>query len=93
MTVEEIRQKAKPIFKQHGVIRAAVFGSAARGESGPGSDVDVLVELSGQYGLFEFINIKNSLEDALGKKVDLVDYRAIKPRIRENILKSQVGIL
>ncbi|MBI3335590.1 MAG: nucleotidyltransferase family protein [Candidatus Portnoybacteria bacterium] len=93
MTIDEIKQKITPILKQHGITRAAVFGSVARGEAGEKSDIDILVEIPHAHGLFEFIGIKNELEDALEKKVDLIEYQAIKPRIRENILNSQVPIL
>ncbi len=93
MTIEEVKEKAVPILKQHGVTRAAVFGSVARGEASETSDTDILVEIPYPHGLFEFIGIKNELEDALRGKVDLVEYQAIKPRIRESILSSQVSIL
>lgn len=93
MTVDEIKEKVIPILKQHGVTRAAVFGSTARGEATKTSDTDILVEIPHPHGLFEFIGIKNELEDVLEGKVDLVEYQAIKPRIRESILASQVPIL
>ncbi len=93
MTVDEIKEKIVPILKQRGVTRAAVFGSVARGEDTAESDIDILVEIPHRHGLFEFASIKLALEDVLGKKVDLIEYQAIKPRIRENILNSQVPIL
>jgi uncharacterized protein len=92
MTIEEIKEKAVPILKQHGVTRAAVFGSVARGEATETSDTDILIEIPHPHRLFEFIGMKNELEDALRGKVDLVEYQAFKPRIRENILASQVQI-
>jgi len=93
MTIEQIKKIIVPILKRSGVKRAAVFGSVARGEARPDSDIDILVEIPLPYGLFEFIDIKQSLEDALGKKIDLVDYQGIKPRIKESILQNQVQIL
>ena len=93
MSIDEIKEKVNPILRQHGITRAAVFGSAARGEATEKSDIDILVEIPRVYNLFEFAGIKLALEDVLGKKVDLVDYEAIKPRIRENIFSSQVFIL
>ena len=93
MTVEEIKQKITPILIRRGITRASIFGSVARGEATAESDVDILVEIPHAHGLFEFANIKHELEDMLGKKVDLVEYRAIKARIRENILSSQISIL
>lgn len=93
MDIEQIKQKASPILRSFNVKRAAVFGSVARGEATKDSDVDILVEIHRRYGLFEFIGIKHQLEDALGKKVDLVEYDSIKPLIKDNILKDQVRIL
>ena len=93
MSISEIKKKAVPILHIYGAKRAGVFGSVARGENRPDSDIDILVEIPRPYGLFEFLEIRNRLEDALGKKVDLVDYGAIKARIKKNIIKEQVRIL
>ena len=93
MAIEEIKEKIAPLLRKRGVIRAAVFGSVARGEDTEKSDIDILVEIPYPHGLFEFARIKLELEDALKRKVDLIEYQAIKPRIRENILRSQVSLL
>lgn len=93
MTVNEIKEKIIPILKKYCITRAAVFGSTARGEATETSDIDILVEIPYPHGLFEFAGIKIAIEDALGKKVDLVEYQAIKPKIKENILSNQVPIL
>ena len=91
--IRKIQEKVTPVLKRYGIARAAVFGSVARGDNRSDSDVDVVIEIPRPYGLFEFMEIKNGLEDILGKKVDLVEYRSIKPRVRENIIKDQVQIL
>jgi predicted nucleotidyltransferase len=91
--VRKIQEKIVPLLKQHGIKKAAVFGSVARGDARPDSDVDVVIEISRPYGLFEFIAIKHGIEDILDKKVDLVEYASIKPRVKENIIKDQVQIL
>ncbi len=92
-SIKQISKKIMPILKRHHVSRAGVFGSAARGESTAKSDIDVLVEIPGNISLLEFAGIKIELEEALGRKVDLVEYAAIKPVIKDNILKEQVAIL
>jgi len=92
-TVAEIRQIALPILKRHGVTRAGVFGSCARGNMAEGSDVDLLVEIRPDISLLDFIRIKQEVEEALGSKVDLVEYDAIKPLLMEQILSEQVPIL
>ena len=92
MNIEELKVKIIPILKRHGVIRAGVFGSVARGEARPDSDVDILVEMSRSYDLLDFIGFKHELEKHVGTKVDVLEYRAIKPVIRDSILASEVVI-
>jgi len=93
MTIEEIKRRSLPHFKAIGARRAALFGSFARGEETPGSDLDFLVDLPSGLDLFDFIEFKHRLEDEFRRKVDLVEYDVIKPRIRESILHDQVPIL
>lgn len=73
-----------------GVASLAVFGSVARGEARPDSDVDLLVELNRRMGLFEFAGLKLRLEELLGAKVDLVMPSALKPRVRERVLGEAI---
>ena len=73
--------------------RAALFGSCASGEMKEGSDIDILVGVDQEMGLLEFIGLKLELEDAAGRKVDLVEYGALKPLLRKSILKDQVAII
>ena len=69
--------------------KAALFGSVARGEATKDSDIDLLVQLDKTLSLFGFIDLKLQLEDALGKKVDLVQYDGIKKSLRDYILKDE----
>lgn len=92
-TVREIKQKVVPILKEAGVTRSSIFGSFARGDNGPNSDIDILVDFPEGKGLFEFIGLEQKLEDVLHKKVDLITFNGIKPRIRDRILNEQVPIL
>ena len=89
----EIQEKILPVLQRHGIKRAGIFGSVARGEATPESDVDILIELDRQASLLDFIGIKLDLEDVLGRSVDLVEYAAIKPRLRDRILREEVPIL
>ncbi|OGG62668.1 hypothetical protein A3I46_00210 [Candidatus Kaiserbacteria bacterium RIFCSPLOWO2_02_FULL_54_13] len=92
MQLEDIRTKAVPILKRRAVRRASIFGSTARRESSA-RDIDMLVEMTRPYGLFSFLSLKHDLEDALGTKVDLIEYSSIKPALRERILQDEVAIL
>ena len=91
--IDEIKSKVIPILKRYGVKRAAIFGSVVRGEAKADSDIDILVEIESDMSLLDFVGLKIEIEEALGKKVDLVEYSTIKPLIKERILSEQVVIL
>lgn len=93
IAVADIREKILPVLRRHGVTRAGLFGSVARGEATPESDVDILVELDAEASLLDFIGVKLDLEDVLRQRVDLVQYDAIKPRLRDRILSEEVPLL
>jgi predicted nucleotidyltransferase len=90
---EEIKRKILPILQRHGVKRAGLFGSYVRGKLRRDSDIDILVEIEEDISLLDFVGIKLELEEALGRKVDLVEYNTIKPLLRERILKEQLVLL
>jgi predicted nucleotidyltransferase len=93
MSIAEVRNAAAPILRRHGARRAALFGSSARGEARKDSDIDMLVELDDSVSLLAFVGLQQELEQALGRKVDLVEYETVKPAIREQVLREQVPIL
>lgn len=92
-TIQEMKKSIVPILKRYGVKKAALFGSTVRGMPREGSDVDILVEIESDISLLDFIELKQALEDQLGRKVDLVEYSTIKPLLRERILREQVVIV
>ena len=68
-----IKEKTKDLFEKSGVAFAGLFGSFARGEENEESDVDIMVKFNDhqEVSLLDFFALQNSLEDILGKKVDL----------------------
>jgi uncharacterized protein len=68
-----------------GVKSLSIFGSVARGEERPDSDVDILVEFKGRATFDRYMDTKFYLEELLGRKVDLVTPKAIKPRMKPYI--------
>jgi predicted nucleotidyltransferase len=90
--IERIKMKALPILKKHGVVKAGIFGSYARGDNKKNSDIDILVLPPNGIG-FGFFGIQSELEKKLKKRVDLLSYRAIHPLLKERILKEEVKIL
>jgi len=76
-------------IRSFGVKRLGLFGSVASGEATEGSDLDFLVELE-KKSFDVYVDLKDFLEEMFGCKVDLVMKDALKPRLREPILKETV---
>jgi hypothetical protein len=91
-TIPKLLKQHPAELHQRGVKSLAVFGSVARGEATPSSDIDVLVEFDRPVGLFEFIRLKLFLEDLTGCRVDLVTPDAIRPAMRAGILSEAVYV-
>jgi len=93
MTVDEV---PSVLARHHdalcalGVRSLRVFGSVARGEANAGSDVDLLVDLAPELDLFDFIDVKLYLEEALGTPVDLVEQRALRGPMLGRVLREAV---
>jgi predicted nucleotidyltransferase len=91
------RDRAVQLLREHmdemralGVLSLSIFGSVARDEAGPASDIDVLVELKSGVGLFKYASIKGRLEEILGRPVDLATPNALRPWMREQVLSEAV---
>ncbi len=88
-TIKQTLQKNSAVLKkQYHVRRFGVFGSVARGEQKKSSDIDVLVEFSEPIGLFQFVDLENKLQTLLGRPVDLVTKKALKPFIKNDVLRE-----
>jgi len=87
-TIEVDETKLSDLCLQYHVRELSVFGSVARGEMRPDSDIDLLVEFKpdADIGLLEHAGLMLDLERLLGRKVDLVSKNGLKPRIRSSIL-------
>jgi predicted nucleotidyltransferase len=87
-------EKLKPVLKERYQVQTiGFFGSYARGEQNEKSDVDILVEFSepNTIDLFDFIELEEFLSKQLGIKVDLVTKGALKPMIKDQILKETIN--
>ncbi|EKD33534.1 MAG: Nucleotidyltransferase [uncultured bacterium] len=89
MTTESIKKKIVPILKRRGVLKAAIFGSVARGEMKKNSDIDILIKYGDDKSLLDLVRLELELEKLLGKKVDLLTYNSIHPLLSQTILKDQ----
>jgi predicted nucleotidyltransferase len=93
MTRDQVLQRlsdARPEIACLGVRSLELFGSVARGDAGPNSDVDLLVEFDKPVGLFHFFRVQRRLEEILGCRVDLVMREAVKRQLRERIFSEAV---
>ncbi|MGG6269399.1 nucleotidyltransferase family protein [Leptolyngbya sp. AN03gr2] len=79
-------------LRSMGVESLELFGSVARNEATPDSDVDFLVELNRPMGLFDFVGIKLYLEDILGRDVDLGSLDALRESLREPVMKDVIRV-
>lgn len=83
------------LSSRYGVKRLALFGSFVRGEQGPGSDVDAVVELEHPLG-FDFVDLVERLEGLVGRKVDLLTPTALEsirvPSVRKRIEETLVHV-
>jgi len=89
MTVQDISAKIIPTLKSQGVVKAAIFGSYAKGDTKKNSDIDLLIEYGERKSLLDLVGLKLDLEDILGRKVDLLTYGCIHPLLKDIILKEQ----
>jgi uncharacterized protein len=80
--LEILRRESPGLRERFGVKRLALFGSVARDEARPDSDVDVLVEFDEPVTLDRYMGLKFHLEDALNARVDLITTSGLKPRVR-----------
>ena len=95
VTVTALRSRRTEILdvaRKHGARNVRVFGSVARGDAGPDSDVDILVELEPGRSLLDHAALMLDLSDLLGCKVDVVTDRGIRPRIRDRVLLEAVPL-
>ena len=90
MDITHLRNELTSLLENYAVRRMALFGSFSRGEERPDSDIDLLVDLPASVSLLGFIELKEHIEAKLKRKVDLVEYSLLKPRIREKVLQEQI---
>lgn len=95
MTLDYIKRVAVPACREFNVRRLDAFGSTARGDDSEASDIDLLVEFKEPETHLSrrFFGLLHSLEDALGRDIDLVTLRGLRnPYFRDRVLKEKVPI-
>jgi len=90
--IQERRADILAVAAQHGAGRVRVFGSRAKGQGGPASDLDLLVDLEPERTLLDLIAIKQDLEDRLACRVDVLTEAALSPYMRERVISEAVAL-
>jgi hypothetical protein len=94
MAIEEIikekREEILQIAARRGAYNLRIFGSVARGDAGPDSDLDLLVDMQPGKGLLDMGGLLMDLQDLLGCRVDVVTEKGLRGRIRERVLREAV---
>ena len=86
--IQRQREKIISVARKHGIRNVRVFGSVARGEDTPGSDIDFLVDLEPGRSLLDLGGALVKLQELLGRKVDIVTERGLHWYLRDKILKE-----
>ena len=91
--LEKYQQLILPVLKRYFIKRAAIFGSFAKGNTNINSDVDLLIEPEKDFTIFKMLRLEEEISELIKRKVDLVEYSALKPSIRKEVLSSAITIL
>ena len=91
--LEQYQKLILPVLKRYFIKRAAIFGSLAKGNLNAGSDVDLLIEPGVGFTLFNMLKLEEEISELIKRKVDLVEYSALKPSIEKEVLSSAITIL
>jgi hypothetical protein len=91
-TIRTLRKRQEELRARFGVRSLRLFGSTARDEAGPQSDVDILVDFDTPPSLIGFLGLRSFLEDVLGARVDLVTEGGLKERARSSVEQDAVRV-
>lgn len=91
-TLDALRAHSAEMGRRYGVTRLALFGSVARDEGGTDSDIDVLVRFDGPATSKRYFGVQFYLEDLLGRPVDLVTDKALRPELRPFIEREAIHV-
>ena len=96
MSPNELLQKKREdilrIASKRGASNIRIFGSVARGEADPKSDIDLLVDLEPGRSIFDLGGLLMDLQELLGQNVDVVTERGLRERIRERVLEEAIPL-
>ena len=88
--INKIKEEINPVLKRYPISYAGIFGSFARGEEKPESDVDIMIRLKPEssFSLFDLIGVERELAKLIGRKVDLATEKSIGKYIRNSVFRD-----
>jgi predicted nucleotidyltransferase len=90
--LEQERERIERIARRFGARNVRVFGSRARGDASPASDVDLLVEMEPERSLLDLIGLEQELRGVLGVEIDVLTPDSISPYLRDQIEREAVPL-
>jgi predicted nucleotidyltransferase len=90
--LKENREQILAIAARHGAHNLRLFGSVARGEADDKSDIDILVTFDSNRSLLDHAGLILELEELLGRKVDVISDKSLRPRVRDNVMRDALPL-
>ena len=92
MSVDNNSRRLLRAFRALGASNVRLFGSVARGDDGPNSDIDLLVDIAPEVGLFALGRMRSEAERILGSSVDIVPANSLKPDVADRVLAEAIAL-
>ena len=86
----DVLRRSEPELRAKGVRHAGLFGSVARGEAKPDSDIDIMIDLDPDVSLWQYSGVKLFIADLFQGPVDVVDRNALKPHVKPNAVADLI---
>lgn len=85
-------RESEPALRERGLTHAALFGSRARGDNRPDSDIDIMIEIAADFpmGVFQYVGVVHAIEDLFPLPVDVSNLTAQKPHVRPSAQRDAV---
>jgi len=90
--LERLLRESEPALRERGLTHAALFGSRARGDNRPDSDIDIMIEIAADFpmGVFQYVGVVHAIEDLFPLPVDVSNLTAQKPHVRPSAQRDAV---
>lgn len=89
---DEIKRNIIRVLRGHGAVKISIFGSFARGEERPESDIDIIVRFDHKKSLLQLIRIEEEVKIAVNRNIDLLTENSISPYLVDTIRRDEVVI-